>query len=369
MKMTAKHLVLAGGGHAHLFVLQALARRRPKNIDVTLISPSRWQYYSGMIPGWMSGYYRQEDCRIDLAALAYAAGVNFIEKCVVAMRADAACVSMGSGGHITYDLLSLDVGGEPDESWTLSSAPRAISVRPMSGFVQEWTEGLSENSGRSLAIIGGGAGGVELAFAAKAGTEAAGSGVASDVSLVCGETGILESFPLGARRKIERKLSAAGVHVLRVRAVASERGILLSNGQGLEAEKVFVATGTKAPLWLQLSGLGLGDEGYVQVNKFHQIVSHPNVFAAGDVCDRVDFDLPKSGVHAVRAGAVLAHNLLAMLTGGRLRPYVPKRSVLYLISTGDKSAVASWGWWSAQGRWVWKWKDLIDRSFIRKFRI
>ena len=52
--MTMKRLVLLGGGHAQLAVLRALARTRPRGIETVLVTPSPWQYYSGMLPGWMA---------------------------------------------------------------------------------------------------------------------------------------------------------------------------------------------------------------------------------------------------------------------------------------------------------------------------
>jgi len=38
-----------------------------------------------------------------------------------------------------------------------------------------------------------------------------------------------------------------------------------------------------------------------------------------------------------------------------------------LLVCGPRFAVASWGQWSAEGQWVWRWKDWIDRRFVRKF--
>ena len=45
-----KHLVLGGAGHAHLVVLEALARRRLRDVRVTLLSPVGEQVYSGSMP-------------------------------------------------------------------------------------------------------------------------------------------------------------------------------------------------------------------------------------------------------------------------------------------------------------------------------
>ena len=145
-----------------------------------------------------------------------------------------------------------------------------------------------------------------------------------------------------------------------------EDGVALSNGELLRADCIIAAVGARAPCWLRLSRLAFDEHGYVSVDATHRSVSHPNVFAVGDVCARVDMMLVRSGVHAVRAGPTLAHNLIASITGRPLVSYRPRKRSLYLLATGSKHAIASWGRFSAAGRWVWRWKDWIDRRFMRR---
>ena len=106
--------------------------------------------------------------------------------------------------------------------------------------------------------------------------------------------------------------------------------------------------------------------GFIRVDRELRSLSHRNVFAAGDVAAYADAR-PKSGVYAVRAGPALSRNLRAFCEDRPLQPWTPQRRALYLISTGARHALGTWGAWSWSGRWVWRWKDRIDRAFMRRF--
>jgi selenide,water dikinase len=98
-------------------------------------------------------------------------------------------------------------------------------------------------------------------------------------------------------------------------------------------------------------------------------LSHDNVFAAGDVASFTPHAIPKSGVYAVRAGPVLAENLRRAAAQKGLQVFKPQKHVLYILSTGDRNAVATRNGISVSGRICWMIKDRIDRGFISRFSI
>jgi len=133
---------------------------------------------------------------------------------------------------------------------------------------------------------------------------------------------------------------------------------------------VLWATGAEAHAWqrdpARLGSLAVSERGFVRVDPHLRSLSHPQVFAVGD-CAEWATPLPKAGVFAVRMGPVIAHNLRAALGQGELRAYSPQSRYLVLLSTSDGRAIASRGMLGAQGRWAWRWKDYIDRRFLKRY--
>lgn len=364
----AKHrLILAGGGHAQLSVLHALAKDKSA-AETVLVTPSPYLIYSGMLSGWMAGHYCLDACRIDLRPLAEAAGVRLAIGQIVGIDAEQKCVALADGAHLDYDRLSIDVGSETDSSMLQAASSRLLPIRPLGEFVQRWPDVVAAATRQDdyrLAVVGGGAAGVELAFAAQHAFVNAGCKRAS-VALVASASGILPDHASGVKRRATMLLRQRGIALYQAQAAGSAEGVALSGGQILPADCIIAATGARAPAWLRQTGLALDERGYILVDAHHRSVSHPDVFAAGDVCSRADTRMARSGVHAVFAGPVLAHNLLASLRGRKLKSYHPRRRSLYLLTTGPQHAIASWGAFSAQGHWVWRWKSWIDRRFMQK---
>ncbi len=364
-----KQLVLAGGGHAHVHVLAALASAPFAATQVTLMSPYSRQIYSGMLPGWIAGYYALEDCALALDALARRAGVRFVQSACAGLDLDVRQLRCASGEIIAFDHVSIDTGPVANSDQLAGAERHGLPVRPIEGFVAAWP-GLLEKArqdGFKLAIVGDGAAAVELAFAMQTRFAAEGLGHAR-LTLIGSNREPLAGFPFLLRHKAMKLLAAQGIaHLGSRRALALLPGrVQLDDGAELVADAVLLATGAAAPAWPAASGLATDEAGFIRVNAMLQSVSHPFVFAAGDVAAYADAR-PKSGVFAVRAGPPLAENLRAICAGQTLQAWRPQKRALYLLSTGHKHALAAWGGFSISGAWVWRWKDRIDRRFIARF--
>ena len=216
-----------------------------------------------------------------------------------------------------------------------------------------------------IAVAGGGAAGVELALGAERAIRRLFKN--ARISLVTPRDAFLSGHVPEVRTRALVELAKRKIDVHFALAAGAEGGLLLSNGHFLPADCVIAATGSRAPRWLARSGLACNPDGFVAVGADMRSTSHGFVFAAGDIIDRVDRNLERSGVHAVKAGPVLAANLRAALEGSKLRQYQPHRRSMYLLALGDRRAILSWGRIVAVGNWAWRIKDWIDRSFVGRY--
>jgi len=370
-----KRLLLLGGGHAHVHVLQALARQPLPNTEVCLVTPFARQMYSGMVPGLVAGHYHTDQCAIDLLPLAQAAGVRFIEGAAVGIHAAANEVPLSAGGSLGYELLSIDTGAVMDRQSLPGAQQHALFVRPIEHFVKllDSLWALAAKRVLDVVVVGGGAAGVELAMALQYRLSDRGQarqGERARIALVTGGEAPLTGYAPGVMRRAERTLHQQRITVFKDTCVGVEAGaVLLGSGARLACDAPLLATGAEAPAWLAGSGLQLDERGFICTGATLQSTSHANVFAVGDVAARQDAKHPRSGVYAVRAGPPLAANLHAFLAGGALLPHPPQQRTLNLISCGAREAIVSYGGWHAQGRWAWWWKDRIDRAFIERYAL
>ena len=366
-----RRLVLLGGGHAQLAVLASLAERSMAACEVRLVTPYRRQIYSGMLPGWIAGHYPIAACAIALDALAARGGVAFHHAAAVAIDPLKQSLRCDDGTELHFDLLSIDTGPVAAIADLPGSVQNALPIRPIEGFVAAWPKLVERMRGAGrrfdLVILGAGAAGVELAFAIRHRVMTEGW---SHVRLtVLGSDPLpLVGSPEKLRRQVAGLLARRGIGWVGGRKAEriEPNRIHLAHSEAIDFDECLVATGAAAPAWPRAAGMATDDRGFVRVSRTLQSLSHPQIFAAGDIAAYAQAR-PKSGVFAVRAGPTLAHNLRARCEGRALGEWHPQPHALYLISTGDRHAFASWGHWAWHGRWVWNWKDRIDRRFMRRY--
>ena len=365
-----RDLVLVGGGHAHALALRMLAMRPIEGLRTTLISPASHTPYSGMLPGLVAGHYSFEQTHIDLARLCQWAGVRFIAAEVAGLDPAGRSLRLPGRPDLRYDLLSLDIGSSPELDSVPGARQHAVPVKPVAGLWQRWEllkQRLAQHGGREfrIAIVGGGAGSVELALAMAHSLR----GQPVTLQLFCGAPDILGGYNTRARASVRAELASQRVALtLDARVTGVADGALSFTDGRTEAfdELVWCTAAAPAP-WIADSGLSVDAAGFLAVHDTLQSVDDERVFGCGDIATQLKHPRPKAGVYAVRQGPVLAHNLRSLLLGRPLREHRPQQRFLSLVSLGERRATADRGPLSATGAWVWRWKDRIDRRFMQRF--
>ncbi|MEE4299217.1 MAG: selenide, water dikinase SelD [Pseudomonadales bacterium] len=367
-------LLLLGGGHAHVQVLRSFAMRPLQGVRVTVVSRDVHTPYSGMLPGHVAGLYGADDIHIDIGPLAHAAGARLIHDEMIDLDLSQRRAIFSERPALRYDLLSLDTGSTPALGDLEGDRDRIIPVKPISAFLPKLTKLLERvaTATRTLdvGIVGAGAGGVELCLALAERLRLEGLADRARLHLFCGGDCPLEHARPGARRRFERALWRRAVEVhrsARVRRYEARR-LLCEDGRAVPVDEVLWVTQAEAPAWARRSGLAVDEQGFVEVGPTLQSLSHPEVFAAGDLATLTHAPRPRSGVYAVRAGPVLVRNLRAWVRDRPLRAWQPQTRALYLVTTGAREAVVlREGVPAFAGAWVWRVKDAIDRRFMRRF--
>lgn len=372
-----KDIVLIGGGHSHVSVLRMFGMNPVPGVRLTLIARDIHTPYSGMLPGFVAGHYGYDDVHIDLGPLARFAGARLYHGEVEGVDLKERLVHVPGRPPVYYDLLSINTGSRPRTLDVPGALEHALPVKPIDNWLSDW-EALQQRVLHSegdfrIAVVGGGAGGVELALSTQHRLRSLLREHADDASrlhyeLLTDGPEILPTHNAGVRRRFARVLEERGIHVQRNSKVVSveQHGVQIESGDFRAADAVLWVTRAGAPEWPGDSGLAVDDEGFILVDRQLRSISHPEVFAAGDIASLPD-SRPKSGVFAVRQGPVLTENLRRSVAGRPLKNYRPQKNFLGLISTGDPYAVASRGNWSWEGKLLWTWKDWIDRRFMRMF--
>ncbi len=367
-------LVLLGGGHSHLFVLKNFAMRPPSATRITLVTRDLHTPYSGMLPGYVAGHYDFDDAHIDLLPLARRAGARVIHAEACGLDAGRRQLALAGRPPLAYDLLSINIGSRPTFAAEVESDPRQFAVKPVDRFIVSWRgleRRLRDDAAEvRVAIVGAGAGGVELALALDYRARHLDGRRGYLRIVLCNDREeILPSHNARVRRIFERILHQREIE-LRTGFRALEFGdseLHDAAGNRLAADAVIWVTHANPAPWLRDSGLELDGAGFIRVAPTLQSLSHPEVFAAGDIAAVDGYPRPKSGVFAVRQGLPLARNLQRKMDAQPLAAFRPQRQFLSLISTGDRYAVASRGPFAFAGRWWWRLKDRIDRNFVRRF--
>jgi NADH dehydrogenase FAD-containing subunit len=365
-----KHLILVGGGHAHLETLSRLGLVIQAGHRVTLVGPSPYHYYSGMGPGMLGKSYSPAEIRFAIRHMVEKQGGTFVQDTVVHVDPIQKKIDLQSGTSLSYDVISFNTGSSVPTDLADVSGTDVYTVKPIERLIdaqKRILDGIAD-AGIRIAVVGGGAAAVELAGNVWRLARTSG-GRLPKIRIFAGN-GLLDAAPAKVRQKVRRSLTKRGIDIMEPGFVerVTDGFVVVSGGRKYASEITLLAVGVKPSPLFEASGLPVGADGGLRVNQYLQSTGYPEIFGGGDC---VYFDarpLDKVGVYAVRQNPVLFHNLRAALDGGPLRSFDPGGGYLLIFNLGDGTGVLHKKGFTLNGRLAFVLKDRIDRRFMRKYQ-
>ena len=366
-------LLLVGAGHVHLEILRRLALEPTPELETTIVSLEERHFYSGMTPGYLAGQYTAAEITSDVQAIARRAGARCVIGCAAGLDPATRQVALQDGRTLPYDLVSFNIGSLLAGS-DGPAAAHAERIKPLHRVarLKERLDALADGDRTRPArvvVIGAGAGGVEVAFAAAATLDR--DGRAREITIVDRGRRVLNNYSRPFQRLADRALRARAIRLrlgVGVTAVDADQ-VVLEGGDLLPSDLTVWLTGPQGAPLLAASGLPTEPRGFLWIEDTLRSIADPRVFAVGDCGTFTQFPaIAKSGVYAVREAPILWHNLLASARGRPLVSYRPQRSFLSILNTADGRALLRYKGLCSWSRWAWWLKDRIDRGFMRKYQ-
>jgi NADH dehydrogenase len=380
-------IVVVGGGYAGFTAARGLERRlRGDDTDVVLVDPRPYMTYQPFLPEVVAGSVEARHAAIShrrhLRRTRVLAGtVTRVEHAARRLRVR---LADGSEQELGYDTLVLTAGavtrrvpvpGVAEHAIGMKHVEEAVAIRDrlLTAFDRAAAPAGPERA-RALTVVfvGGGFSGVEgFAELHRLALDLTARYPEIDAAelqfhLVELSPRVLPEVGEAEGRWVVRQLERRGAHVhLSTGVVSAEDGVVvLSTGERLPTDLLVWTAGNAAnPVTARHTDLPVDARGYVVVRPDLRVgtAEEPvaDAWAAGDAAAVPDLAVRRAGAltvpnaqHAVRQGALLARNLVAVRRGRRPRPYV-HRSLGVVATLGLGSGIFQYHRLVVRGRLGW----------------
>ena len=354
-----RHLAVVGGGFAGLWAALTAAREfslAKEPCRIALVSRDEFltvrpRLYEAFNPAM----------RVPLAPILAAVDIELLVGEVTAVEPDHRRLNVLTGDGVArgahFDRLVLATGSRQRPLPVAGAERYAFDIDTFSAaarldqHLQAQMKDGKTTADTTFVIIGAGFTGIELATGMRTRLNAhADEAKARTVRVILVERSGELGPDLGAapRPHLLAALKASGVELLLGRNVEAitPNGVLLSDGERLDAKTVVIATGLEAsPLGSALGATG-DSLGRLEVDENLRVPEYPTIFAAGD-CAHAKVDETHwalmSCQHAIPMGKHAGHNAARDLLGLPLRAY-RQPDYVTCLDLGDYGALLTSGW-------------------------
>ena len=376
--LAANDVVLVGAGHTNMHIVRMWRMQPIPHARLTIVSPFSRATYSGMLPGTLAGLYSPEDMAIDLYRFTAGTGIRLIVAAATGLDAKNRRVLFEDRPPIRFDVASVGIGSVPAQRELWSNNSRVLSIKPMATFrdrlntqLTSWkTDSESTQRPIRVVVVGAGAAGIEITLCLD--ELFASQQVNASIAVMHSGQEVLSGYLERTVRLARNELARRDIDVVSNKSVCgfTEGQIELVGGDRYDADLVIWAATAATPPELANFGVSKADDGFLAVDSTLQSIDKVPVFVVGDTATIVDNPVRKAGVYAVRQGPVLWGNIQRFLSipSRPLIRYEPQRDFLSLLATGDGRAIGQFRGFSFCNSWAWKWKNYIDRKFMRMYQ-
>lgn len=347
-----------------------------ENVRLTCVSDFSIATYSGMLPGTLAGLYPRDRMNIDLVRLCESAGARFVQTEASGLDVPGRQLICRDRPAIPFDVLSIGIGSVP-KGIEQAADEAVVPIKPMQTFLGRLDRRLSEMERAAdarrpleIAVVGAGAGGVEIAFCLPGHIRRTRPDLLLGLTIIDGGSEILPGAAARSVRLARRELDRRGVRLILNRSIqtVADGELHFADGGRQTADVVIWATGAAPPPLLKDLGLPHDERGFLLVHPTLQTTTKAPVFVVGDSATCPAQPRPKAGVYAVRQGPILWENIQRQLRGEPLIDYRPQGDFLSLMATGEGRAILSYKGLAAHAGWCWRVKNRIDRRFVDKYQ-
>ena len=335
-------VVIVGAGFAGLQTAQSLANSR---VEVLLIDRHNYHTFIPLLYQVATAQLAPEQVTVPIRTLLRKAdNLNFLQAEVLNIDLVAKEIKTDRN-TLTYDYLVLATGsrsrffnvpGADEYAFRLKTLNQAIKLRNHLLNCFERANLVSDYAQReqllTIAIVGGGATGVELAGSL---VELINNSLQKDfpqlnpqqvkLLLVQKSDRLFTEFPKSLGDYTAKKLRRLGVKIMlgsKVSAV-SATGLELDDGTRIRASTVIWAVGVEGAIPKCFPFPATGKQRQINVSPTLQLANYPDVLAIGDLANIPTHHQPLSGVapEALQQGVYVARAIRQQLQGKRIKPF------------------------------------------------
>lgn len=370
-----KKLLLVGGGHAHLRIINHIPEFTARGIDVTVLDSNTELYYSGMMPAVLGGMVSPAAARIPVAEIVSRGGGRFVQQ--QATRIDPARrVVETEAGEFPWHVASIAIGSRVQLPIPVAPEALVLAAKPVGQLPELFStvvRKLETHRDRPVRVvfIGGGASAVELSGNLAGRMERSRPELRERLELAIVSRGatLVPRMARKVQQIAHASLSGRGIRLSLNSAprAVSATAVEMAHGEALPADITVFCTGLSAPEVIASSGLPHGDDGTLLVNDTLRMSGAP-LYGGGDCIGIEGRKLERIGVHAVRQSDLLLHNVSRELSGAApttQQRYVPPEAPMLILNLGDGTGILVKGARVVHGRLPYRLKERIDWAFVR----